>query len=163
MREPSEEQGSEKSSTGNRGDRSEISPLLSEWQFRGLALPPAFPELYEKLPPEVMAQILQMWQLEQQQQHKLQDRQFTIKEKLVDAQIRDLQQERSERRLGQIFGFLIGTVCISAGAVTAVLGSEIGGGFIGSAGVIGLVYVFVVGRQVPKELARKERKDERDK
>lgn len=47
---------------------------------------------------------------------------------------------------GQMFGLIIGLAAIISGAVTACVGSEWAGGFIGGGGVIGLVSVFVLGR-----------------
>ncbi len=77
-----------------------------------------------------------------------------MQEKLIDSQILDKKQERTEKRLGQIFGLTIGVVAILAGSATVVLNSsiagEVAGGFIGSSGVIGLVSVFVLGRREQK-------------
>ena len=52
--------------------------------------------------------------------------------------------------VGQCFGLLIGLATIVAGTYLAANGSEIAGGAIGSAGVIGLVSVFVLGRSIEK-------------
>ena len=88
-----------------------------------------------------------MAEREQEHGHKMQ-------EKLVDAQILDKKQERTEKRLGQIFGLTIGVVAILAGSATVVLNSsiagEVAGGLIGSSRVIGLVSVFVLGRREQK-------------
>lgn len=51
-----------------------------------------------------------------------------------------------ERFIGQFFGLTIGCVAIIAGAYTAVNGAQVAGAFIGTAGVTGLVAVFVMGR-----------------
>ena len=58
-----------------------------------------------------------------------------------------------EVHFGQIFGFLIGIFAIVTGGYTALNGAPIPGGFIGTAGVVGLVSVFVIGsnRKPPKE------------
>ena len=58
-----------------------------------------------------------------------------------------------EVHLGQIFGLLIGVIAIITGGYTALNGAPILGGFIGTAGVVGLVSVFVIGssRKPPKE------------
>lgn len=61
-----------------------------------------------------------------------------------------LRATAKEARLGQIFGFLIGTISIVAGSVTAIMGAPWPGGFIGTAGVVGLVYVFVKGREAQR-------------
>ena len=48
--------------------------------------------------------------------------------------------------IGQVFGLIIGLATISAGTFLAYSGNNFAGGAIGSAGVIGLVSVFVLGR-----------------
>jgi uncharacterized membrane protein len=58
--------------------------------------------------------------------------------KALEAQIND-------KWRGQVFGLVIGLAAIGAGALTAILGAGWPGGLIGSAGVVGLVSVFVVG------------------
>ncbi|MGJ8529389.1 hypothetical protein [Maritalea sp.] len=52
---------------------------------------------------------------------------------------------------GQMFGLLIGLFALAAGSYTAISGAEISGGLIGSGGVIGLVAVFVFGRNADKQ------------
>jgi uncharacterized membrane protein len=53
----------------------------------------------------------------------------------------------ADTRRGQFFGLLIGLSAVISGAVTASLGQEWAGAFIGGGGVIGLVSVFVIGRK----------------
>ncbi len=71
-------------------------------------------------------------------------------EDLKAKRARELEELRSEyayRRLGQILGFAIGLVAIVTGSITAIQGAEWAGLAIGGGGVIGLVSVFVIGRQ----------------
>ena len=58
-----------------------------------------------------------------------------------------------EVHIGQMLGFLIGIIAIITGGYTALNGAPIPGGFIGTAGVVGLVAVFVIGsnRKPPKK------------
>jgi len=70
-----------------------------------------------------------------------------MQEKLVDAQILDAQQERIERKRGQDYGLTIGILTICASCATTLLGQPWVGGALGSAGIIGLVSVFVYGRR----------------
>lgn len=63
-----------------------------------------------------------------------------------DCEKQALSSEISDVKRGQIFGFIIGLIAILSGAITALNGSEWAGAAIGSAGVIGLVSVFVYGR-----------------
>ena len=46
------------------------------------------------------------------------------------------------------YGLAIGLTTVIAGSITAILGAEWPGGFIGTAGVTGLVSVFIIGRQM---------------
>lgn len=66
-----------------------------------------------------------------------------MREKLIDAQISEFKQERYERRLGQIFGFSLGVISIIAGSIIAIWESTLAGSFIGSTGVIALVFLFL--------------------
>ena len=69
----------------------------------------------------------------------------------VTAQVKDIADDRKERRLGQIFGFVISIAFITLGA-TAILASndtsaQISGAIFGGGGAIGLVSLFVIGRE----------------
>ena len=97
-------------------------------------------EQYNRVLPNAADRIVSMAEKEQEHRHRMQ-------EKLINAQVPDTKQERNERKLGQIFGWSIGVISIIAGTITVNLGSPIAGGFIGSAGVAGLVSVFVLGRR----------------
>jgi uncharacterized membrane protein len=101
--------------------------------------PPGILDKYDQILPGATDRILRMAEKEQAHRHEMQG-------KLVESQVSDFRQERSEKRLGQIFGFSIGVVSIIAGSVTAILGEPLAGGIIGSTGVVGLVSVFVAGR-----------------
>jgi uncharacterized membrane protein len=59
---------------------------------------------------------------------------------------KDLEARIADTRRGQLYGLLIGLTAIVSGALTAIYGSALAGGFIGGGGVIGLVSVFVLGR-----------------
>lgn len=76
----------------------------------------------------------------------------SLQKQSVEAELDDLKARRAERRLGQIFGLVIGNVAIVSGAVVAVLSDavagQISGGLIGAGGVAGLVSVFVLGRRL---------------
>lgn len=111
-------------------------------QFAGPIPPPNVLEQYNSIDPSINAanRIISMAEKEQAHRHEMQT-------KLVDAQIADFKQSRKERRLGQTYGFSIGVISIVAGSLTVILGSPLAGTFIGSAGVAGLVSVFVLGRR----------------
>ena len=55
----------------------------------------------------------------------------------------ELNADILERRTGQWLAFLIGLTALVLGSYTAIQGSEIAGSFLGTGGVVGLVYVFL--------------------
>ena len=118
-----------------------ISETVSERfeRFIGPIPPPDVMEQYEKTLPGSADRILKM--AENQSKH----RQSLEKQRLFFS--------NREVHLGQIFGFLIGAIAIVTGGYTALSGAPIPGGFIGTAGVVGLVSVFVIGsnRKPPQE------------
>lgn len=70
-----------------------------------------------------------------------------LEAKQVDAIIADQRTGRTEARIGQVFGFLIGVVAIVAGTYAAAHNAQITGSIIGGGGVVALVSVFVLGRR----------------
>ena len=143
MNDPHPDEESEKADAevvGSEYSQQEDRAII-EASFRTGPIPdPITLEQYNRVLPNAADRIVSMAEKEQEHRHRMQ-------EKLINAQVNDTQQEREERRLGQIFGLSIGVVSIVAGSITAILASPIAGGFIGSAGVIGLVSVFVLGRR----------------
>ena len=69
-------------------------------------------------------------------------------QKTLEMQRQTLEGEIIDIRRGQIFGLVAGITATVCGSLTAIFGSAVAGGFIGSAGVIGLASVFVLGRYV---------------
>ncbi|MEM6273458.1 MAG: DUF2335 domain-containing protein, partial [Bacteroidota bacterium] len=64
--------------------------------------------------------------------------------------------EVNQGRNGQIFGFIIGMFTIACGFVCILMDHEFAGGFLGTAGLTGLVSTFVLGRRrQDKDLAEK--------
>ena len=62
-----------------------------------------------------------------------------------------------EAYIGQFLGFLIGVIALAFGTLCIYSGHAISGSLIGTSGVIGLVSVFVYGRQqARRERAQKE-------
>ena len=77
--------------------------------------------------------------------------------KIIEATIDDQRAERTERRIGQCLGFLIGAMAIVCGTYAVVRGHPIAGTILGGAGLGGLVSVFVYGpRRDAKEETRAE-------
>lgn len=146
--EVAEEVSAQESNVAPQPRNSSLSPQISaSVQFTGPIPHPGILEQYNRILPSAADRIISMAEREEEHRHKMQ-------EKLIDSQILDKKQERTEKRLGQIFGLTIGVVAILAGSATVVLNSsiagEVAGGFIGSSGVIGLVSVFVLGRREQK-------------
>lgn len=85
---------------------------------------------------------MQLVEREQQQRHDL-DRRY------VEAQVADMRADRHEARLGQWLGFIVALFTIGLGAAVALLASPGFGALISGSAVVGLVAVFVKGRQLP--------------
>lgn len=119
--------------------------LPTSVEFTGPIPPPGILEQYNRIFPDAANRFISMAERDQEHRHKMH-------EKLVDAQIIDNKQERTERRLRQIFGLTVGVVSIMAGSVTAIfdasIAGSIAGGVLGSAGVAGwLVSIYVLDRR----------------
>lgn len=113
-------------------------------EFSGPIPPPQALEAYERVLPGAAERILSM--AERQSAHR-QD----LEAKAVNAQIGDMGAARSEARLGQAFGLIIGLTAIGAGTAVAVLNPDVSGAVtgsvIGGSGVVGLVTAFIIGRK----------------
>ena len=122
-------------------NKEELKKLLLavSQEFAGPIPPPSMMKQYEETLPGSADRILKM--AENQSEH----RQSMEKKRLSFS--------NREVHLGQVFGFLIGVIAIVTGGYTALSGAPIPGGFIGTAGVVGLVAVFVIGsnRKPPQE------------
>ena len=108
-------------------------------EFAGPIPPPSMMKQYEETLPGSADRILKM--AENQSEH----RQWMEKKELSFA--------NREVHIGQMLGFFIGAIAIVTGVYAALNGAPIPGGFIGTAGVVGLVSVFVIGsnRKPPQE------------
>lgn len=62
-----------------------------------------------------------------------------------------LRAAEAEIKRGQIFGFVIGLIALSASILALAMGSPAVAGVIGGATVVGLVSVFIVGRFVKSD------------
>lgn len=81
---------------------------------------------------------------------KEQDHRVSLQSKMVNDQ-------NSESKLGQIFGFIIGLVGVGCGTYLAATGHEAVGGIIAGGTVVSLVTVFVVGKKL-QEPSKEENK-----
>jgi uncharacterized membrane protein len=61
-----------------------------------------------------------------------------------------LNTARREARRGQILGFGVVVVVMASATIAALNGAQTFGSIIGSAGLVGLVSVFIVGRKPEK-------------
>lgn len=95
---------------------------------------------YGDIVSDLPERIVRMAEGEQFHRHEMEDC-------ALSAQIDDLKQDRTEARLGQVLGFLIGLVAIIGGVTVAISGAQWGGSAISGIGVIGLVTAFIKGRQ----------------
>jgi len=81
-----------------------------------------------------------MAEREQEHRQKMEQQDFRAAVGIADL-------EFNEARIGQIFGLIIGLAVINAGAYCATHGAPWPGALIGSAGVVGLVSAFIIGRK----------------
>jgi uncharacterized membrane protein len=131
--------------------KQEAEPVVKELKqlvsavFKGPIPPPAMLKQYNTIDPTFSNRILKMAEKEQSFRHK-------IENKIVDKQF-------TERRIGQLFGLIIGIVAIAGGSITAILGNPWAGGLIGGGGVAGLVAVFVYGKRSKDINDKKESED----
>ena len=88
---------------------------------------------YERVSPGFAERILSMAEREAEHRRAL--------------EVRQLDYGGRELLRGQLFGLLIGLAAIGGGVYSSVAGQPWAGGFIGTAGVVGLVSVFVLGRR----------------
>ncbi len=95
---------------------------------------------YNVLLPGAADRILSMAEQEAAHRHKMEER-------ALEVEAEDLKARARDSRWGQVFGFLIGVITVTAGVYTATKGFQWSGSFIGTSGVIGLVSVFVIGRK----------------
>lgn len=102
-------------------------------QFSGPLPPPDVLERYNQIAPDAANRIIAM--AEQETGHRRNMEQIIVS------------NEYREARMGQVCAVIIGSLAIIAGATISVLGAQLAGAAIGGSGVIGLVSVFVFGRQ----------------
>lgn len=125
-----------------QGEAIERASLISA-QFVGPLPPPSYLAGYENVLPGSAERVLRLAEKEQEHRHKMEHL-------LLEAQIVDTKDDRSEARLGQVFALIIGITAILGGSVVSVRGAPLSGGFIGSSGVVGLAAVFITGRKERK-------------
>ncbi len=116
---------------------------------------PDFAEKYEALCPGALDRLLTM--VEKQSDHRR-----SMESLSVQAQIKDMADDRLERRRGQIFGLIIALAFIFVGGGASIFASntagQIVGAVFGGTGVIGLVSLFVIGRDKPPAMPSPEQK-----
>lgn len=74
-----------------------------------------------------------------------------MERKGLDASIEMGRKGYLERRIGQIFGLIVGLMVILSGAYCIIKGHPVAGGFIGGGGVVGLVSAFIYGRKTESD------------
>lgn len=124
--------------------RKEIS-VSSEYRHSGPIPDPMTLEKYEEILPGAADRILKM--AENQSSHRIKMESTVIRSRSRDS------------LLGVISGFLLAVLTILAGAYIASKGFVWSGTVFGSAGLVGLVSVFIYGTRS----ARKERNNNKDK
>lgn len=127
----------------NRRDSRSSQVSIQETQVWSAPIPP--PELlqqYNEIIPNGADRILAM--AENQSAHRIRMESMAIKANL----------NRATR--GQLFAFLISILAISGGIYLAVIGKELGGGILGTGGLVALASLFLRERKSQiKEIAQK--------
>ena len=118
--------------------------VSSRRQFIGPVPPPEILKSYEENIPGSAERLIRMAEKEQDHRHEMQ-------KKLVDGQLNNTKRFYDERKRGQIFGLTIGLIGIISGSILAFNDKQIAGSFIGTAGIGGIVSVFVIGRGKSKD------------
>lgn len=125
----------------SKGQQHEI--VAESHEFSGPLPPPSILSSYEGISPGLAGRIVAMAENEAIHRHDMEKR-------LLDADVeinhKMIQNNAREVLLGQILGFVIGTLTILAGTYTIVSGFPWAGVPVGTGGVIALVTVFIYGR-----------------
>jgi len=111
-------------------------------EFVGPLPPPAMLDGYNQIIPDGANRIMRM--AESEAEHRR-----SIEKEVLAIQKEDLRRERAERRLGQIFAFVLCTIAILAGVYGVTQSSgpagQIAGGVVGVGGLASLVIAFITG------------------
>jgi len=131
----------------NRIVDQKLARIEQQFHYSGPIPPPDLLERFDRVLPGLAARIVAMAEAEGDHRRK-------IEKEMNDACYLDATRERTERRIGQVFGLLIGTVAIVAGAIVSIKGQPWAGGFIGGGPLVGLVTAFIYGRSKAHEEER---------
>lgn len=126
-------------------ERLVVEMTAKSWS--GPVPPPEVVARYEEIQPGLADRMFRM--AEKQSEHRQEMEKIS-----VNAQAADIAAERQERRRGQYFGFGIAIAFIIAGTIAIVYGTtsaQIMGGIFGGGGAIGMVSLFVIGREKKTE------------
>ena len=99
--------------------------------------PPEQLEKYSEIIPNGADRIMAM--AEKQQAHRIELEKIAVNQQLTQS------------KRGQTFGFLIGLFAIGGGVACILMGHEWSGAFIGGGGITGLVSVFVLGKKQQRQ------------
>lgn len=79
----------------------------------------------------------------------------------IDLESNVISEQSSQSSRGQIFGFILAIVCLGISTLLSMNGHEVVAGIVGGATIVGLVTVFVTGReQQKKNLSSKDITDD---
>ncbi|GEM_PF-843460 len=137
--------------------RTLIAMKASKWS--GPLPHPEFAREYEALCPGALDRLLTM--VEKQSEHRQE-----MERQSVKAQVDDLSADRLERKRGQVFGLVIALAFILVGAAATIfagtMAGQIVGAVLGGTGAIGLVSLFVIGKDKKEAVPTPRRNDRQD-
>ena len=112
--------------------------------FSGPIPPPEFLKGYNEIISAGAERIFSM--AEKQLEHQ-------IKSDILELELENhrVQEELKQSKLGQIFGFCIGLIGMSAATALAILGREVTAGIFATTTILGLVTVFVLGQKFQQQ------------
>ncbi len=134
----------EMSSSQSKEEGVQLEAVIHKSEFRGPLPPPEILAEYEKIHPGFADRVIQL--TEKQGDHRRE-----MQAKVLAIQGRDAILDRTERKRGQYFGFIVASLAIICGTVAIVRSSgtagQLAGGALSVASLTGLVIAFITGRR----------------
>jgi len=116
--------------------------ILQQQQYSGPLPPPAALEHYERISPGLSDRIVRMAEAEAQHRRLLERHE-------QDFLVADGEQDRKERKRGQVFALVIAVIALACSTGCAVYGATVVASIIGGTTIVGLVTAFIIGQRQP--------------
>ena len=113
--------------------------LLLAAKYSGPIPHPEILKKFAEISPDFPERIFRM--AEKEQENRLLNQ-----NKIVNAEIKDVNKRREIENRGQLYALIIGSLALIISGITALYGQPIFGGFIGISAIVSLVMAFILGR-----------------